>query len=175
MLVGGRLATLQAAGREYEIGGSVIHPANREKKPDKILIFCCDIFLTHLQMFHAFNDPPLHTHQPSVHRKRTPDADACAIFHPRSCFSLSESIFVFPVVAILNSVERGGCRKNLLKNDETITLCIMHVFGWVITFWRSFTIFIHTAPVYRCGTGSSSFKNLYHPEDLRYYSDFVDY
>jgi hypothetical protein len=30
--VGGRLATLQAAGREYEIGGSVIHPANREKQ-----------------------------------------------------------------------------------------------------------------------------------------------
>lgn len=28
-VVGGRLATLFAAGREYEIGGSIIHPANR--------------------------------------------------------------------------------------------------------------------------------------------------
>ena len=28
--VGGRLATTQIAGHEYETGGSIIHPANRE-------------------------------------------------------------------------------------------------------------------------------------------------
>ena len=29
-IVGGRLATTVIAGREYETGGSIIHPANRE-------------------------------------------------------------------------------------------------------------------------------------------------
>ena len=28
--VGGRLATLDIAGHAYEVGGSIIHPANRE-------------------------------------------------------------------------------------------------------------------------------------------------
>jgi len=28
--IGGRLATTQIAGHEYETGGSIIHPANRE-------------------------------------------------------------------------------------------------------------------------------------------------
>ncbi len=82
LLVGGRLATLQAAGREYEIGGSVIHPANREKKPAKKLHFFIVVifpqFLMCSMILPSILASPVYTR--SV---RTPDADAC-FFYPGS-------------------------------------------------------------------------------------------
>ena len=37
--VGGRLATTKIAGREYETGGSIIHPANRKLKLRSFIYF----------------------------------------------------------------------------------------------------------------------------------------
>ncbi len=132
---------------------SYIRPTGRSKKPAKILLFLLWYFLTHLQNF------------PCVRWSFHPYYTGCwclCNFSP-SFFSFlvvrkQESIFVLPVVTILNSVERGGVQKEFVEKRRNVYgTGIMYVFGRVITFWRSFTIFIHTAPVYRCGNGSSSF------------------
>jgi hypothetical protein len=125
-----------------------------EEACQNIIFFCCDMvyFLHIYKIFMYFNDPPIHhPYTPTrVHSNCTPDP--CWFM----C-NFSPSFFSFLVVRkhigasrrgdIKLSWKRGVQKEFVKKRRNVYGTGIMHVFGRVITFWRSFT--------QCCGSGST--------------------